>query len=791
MQDFEKLGSFYLGKRHDLEAGETTDELLLYDAKDLTTHAICVGMTGSGKTGLCMSLLEEAAIDGIPAIVIDPKGDLGNLMLTFPELRGKDFRPWINEDDARRKQQTPDDYAEAQAQLWKKGLASWGQDGERIRKMRDAAELDIYTPGSEAGIPVSILSSFGAPPEEVRSDGDLMRERVSSTVTSLLGLMGIKADPIQSREHIVLSLIFDRLWREGTDLDLGSLIEAIQNPPIQRVGVLELDSFYPAKERFELAMQLNNLLAAPGFQGWLTGVPLDIQQLLYTPEGKPRVAIFSIAHLSDEERMFFVSLLLNQFIGWMRSRPGTTSLRALLYMDEIFGFIPPTAEPPSKKPFLTLLKQARAYGVGVVMATQNPVDLDYKGLSNTGTWFLGRLQTERDKMRVLEGLEGAASGGTFDKQAMEQRLAGMGKRVFMMHNVHEAEPVVFHTRWAMSYLRGPLARQQIKRLMDGRREQTLSATPQATEKPKSGTAAVSRPALPPGVPQFFVPDREGAESLVYRPHLLGMARVRYADRKTKRIKHTDDIVLALPVTDDDTDVNWERASELDLIREDLEPSPDGEATYVGVMAAAENPRSYISWKKSLSNSLYRNRSCDLYRSEILDVNSEPGEMESDFRIRLAELARERRDGLTDKLRKKYARRKARLEERIRKSEQAVEKEKGQASSQKVQTAISFGTTILSAFLGRKAFSLGTLGRARSAARGVGRASKETQDIARAEENLASLVSQLEELNQELQDEIDTMEDRNDPLTEKLETTSLRPRRADVDVQLVALAWKAD
>ncbi len=295
-------------------------------------------------------------------------------------------------------------------------------------------------------------------------------------MTSLLGLVGVEADPVKSREHILVSTILRVAWTEGRDLDLAGLIQQIQSPPVKRVGVLDVEAFFPSKDRFALAMTLNNLLAAPGFAAWMEGEPLDVQSLLYTPEGKPRVSIFSIAHLGDAERMFFVSLLLNQMVGWMRNQSGTTSLRALVYMDEIFGYFPPVANPPSKQPLLTLLKQARAFGVGVVLATQNPVDLDYKGLSNAGTWFIGRLQTERDKARVLDGLEGAAAGagGRFDRGKMEETIAGLGNRIFLMNNVHEDAPVVFETRWAMSYLRGPLTRDQIKTLMDGRRGGTES-----------------------------------------------------------------------------------------------------------------------------------------------------------------------------------------------------------------------------------------------------------------------------------------------------------------------------
>ncbi|MGH7214142.1 MAG: ATP-binding protein, partial [Tepidisphaeraceae bacterium] len=487
--DFEKLGQFYLGRPYDLTHKKLLDGLVLYDSKDLVTHAVCVGMTGSGKTGLCLSLIEEAAIDGIPCIAIDPKGDLPNLLLTFPELRPQDFSPWINEDDARRKGVSPRDYAAQQSEMWRKGLASWGQDGQRIAKLRASADFAIYTPGSSAGISVSILKSFAAPSREILDDAELLSERVRTTATSLLGLLGVDADPVQSREHILLSTILAHAWKAGQDLDLASLIQQIQQPPVQRVGVIDLESFYPQKDRFALAMRLNNLMAAPGFESWMSGEALDVGALLHTAAGKPRVSIFSIAHLSDAERMFFVSLLLNQILGWTRSQSGTTSLRAIVYMDEIFGYFPPVANPPSKAPLLTLLKQARAFGVGVVLATQNPVDLDYKGLSNCGTWFVGRLQTERDKARVLDGLEGAAASASarFDRREMEEMLAGLGSRVFLLNNVHEDEPVVFETRWAMSYLRGPITREQLA---------LLKPAPAATPATASAADSTNIDALP-------------------------------------------------------------------------------------------------------------------------------------------------------------------------------------------------------------------------------------------------------------------------------------------------------
>ena len=465
--DFEKLGAFYLGKEYDVANDKLLDRLLMYDARDLTTHAVCVGMTGSGKTGLCIDLLEEAGIDHVPAIIIDPKGDMTNMLLTFPELRPEDFRPWINVDDARRKGLTEDAFAAQQGELWRNGLAQWGQDGARIQMLRESADFVIYTPGSDAGVPVSILQSFAAPALSWDTEAELLRERIQGTVSALLGLVGVDADPVRSREHILLSNLFEHFWRQGEDLDLPKLVRSIQNPPIRQLGVFDVDTFFPQKDRFELAMSLNNIIAAPGFQSWLQGQPLDVAGFLATPSGKPRHSIFYIAHLSDPERMFFVTMLLNQVITWVRTQPGTTSLRALLYMDEIFGFFPPVANPPSKQPMLTLLKQARAFGVGVVLTTQNPVDLDYKGLTNAGTWFIGRLQTERDKMRLLDGVESASSeaGQILNRAELSRIISALGKRVFLLHNVHEETPVVFQTRWAMSYLRGPLTRPQVRELM--------------------------------------------------------------------------------------------------------------------------------------------------------------------------------------------------------------------------------------------------------------------------------------------------------------------------------------
>lgn len=797
MEDYEKLGAFYLGKVYDLKKKAIKDELLLYDSKDLTTHAVCVGMTGSGKTGLCISLIEEAAIDGVPAILIDPKGDLGNLMLTFPSLKAKDFLPWINQDEARQKNLSPEAYAEKQAALWTKGLADWGQGGDRLKRLREAAEVLIYTPGSNAGLPVSILNSFAAPGAEILKDGDLLRDRISTTVSSLLGLIGVEADPIQSKEHILLSNILEAAWRAGKDLDLAELIQQVSSPPITKVGVLDIETFYPSKERFALVMALNNLLASPGFESWLEGTPLDIGQILYTQSGKPRIAIFSIAHLSDPERMFFVSLLMNQVLGWMRTQSGTNSLRAIVYMDEIFGYLPPIANPPSKLPMLTLLKQARAFGVGMVFATQNPVDLDYKALSNTGTWFIGRLQTERDKARLLDGLESASGSAKLDRKQIERIISDLDSRIFLLNNTHEDAPELFHTRWALSYLRGPLTRDQIGTLMQDRKSQTAEA---ATSSSTAGVVVAGaqakdtddqQPALPPDIQQYFIPARGSApakSSLLYHPMVLGAANVHFSDTKTK-LDHTQKLVFTTAVTDKAIPVSWESAEALSLPPNDLEKKARASARFGQLPSIAAKSKQYAAWAKDFNTWLYNSQRLELLKSPSLGAVSNPGEDERDFRIRLGQIAREERDEISEALRKKYAPKIDTLQKRLRKAEMTLEKQEEQAKQAKLQTAVSVGTTLLGAFTGRKVLSKTNINKAGTTIRRVGRASDEAKDVDRAEENVAALQDQLKEMEAEFQKEIASLEDRFDPLSETLEAISFKPKKTDIQVQLLALAWQ--
>jgi hypothetical protein len=775
MQDFEKLGAFYLGRIYDVSARRTTTEPLLYDSKDLVTHAVCVGMTGSGKTGLCIDLLEEAAIDSVPAIAIDPKGDISNLLLQFPDLKPEDFAPWVNEGDAAQ-----------QAETWRKGIEHWGQTPERIRKLQDSADFAVYTPGSSAGRTLSVLRSF-APPTGT-DDREVLRDRISGTASAVLSLLGIEAEPLKSREHILLSNIFDAAWTDGRELEVQDLIHQIQAPPMTKVGVVDLEAFYPAKERFELSMSLNGLIASPGFEAWLEGEPLDVTRLLHTPEGKPRISVISISHLSDSERMFFVTLLLNEILAWTRTQSGTPSLRAIVYMDEIFGYFPPTANPPSKKPLLTLLKQARAFGVGVVLATQNPVDLDYKGLANAGTWFIGRLQTERDKQRLIEGLEGASlsSGVSFDRARMEEILAGLGKRIFLMNNVHDDAPVLFESRWALSYLRGPLTRAQIKALTKPAPGAAPAPTTTATQRRTPSSQAAERPVLPPEVPQAYIPVRRSQESLTYHPVLLGSAQIRYVDTKAK-IDFLEDKVFLTPVRDDSLPVQWEECSEAKIDPSDLESAPVDGATFATLPAAASKAKSYAGWRKDFVTWIYGHRQLNVYRSEVLKTSSQPNESEGDFRIRLQQTTREERDRAVEKLRLKYQPKVVTLQDRLRRSQQAVEREQQQSQSQTLDTVVSVGSGILGALFGRKKLATAATGAVRSA----GRIRKEAGDVSRAEETVEAVTQQLADLEAQLESEVQGLQAQYDTASVSVEALAIKPKKTNINVRLFTLAWAPD
>ena len=614
-------------------------------------------MTGSGKTGLCLTLLEEAAIDGLPAIAIDPKGDLGNLLLTFPDLKPADFRPWIDADEAARKGQSPDDYAAATAKRWHDGLAEWGQDPRAIARFRSSVDLAIYTPGSRPGLPLAVLRSFDAPPKSIASDPEALRERVTAAVSGLLALLGLEADPLRSREHILIANILGACLERRPQPGHGWPGAEIQSPALEKVGAVDLETFFPAKERFALAMSLNNLLASPAAAAWMEGEPLDIGRLLFTREGRPRLSVISIAHLSDNERMFFVTVLLNEMIAWMRTQSGTSSLRALLYMDEVFGYFPPTANPPSKTPMLTLLKQAAPPWPGRCAGNAE----------SSGSGLQRPLERWNLVLRTIANRTGQSSraGGpgrsvgrgrhNFDREAMANALSAPRESVFLMNNVHDDHPVVFQVRWTLSYLRAD-RREQIQTLMAPLKK--LAAPPTtsgvaATTRPKEAeTASGPRPLLPPGIAEFFLASRQSpsAGKLVYRPALVGRAKVHFVDAKTG----TDvwqKVTLLAPAVDQAADSVWEQAkpSEEDL---ELEQAPENEIGFAPLASDSGTHKSYTSWATALKSHLYREQTLSLWKCAQPKASSRPDEDETAFRLRLSQSARETRDSQVEELSKR-------------------------------------------------------------------------------------------------------------------------------------------
>lgn len=791
---FEKLASFYLGRHFDLRTGQLRDDLLMYDSKDLCTHGLCVGMTGSGKTGLCLALLEEAAIDGIPAICLDPKGDLANLMLAFPQLRPSDFLPWLEKDDADRKGISLEALAAETAAQWKAGLESWGQTPARIQRFKDAVDIALYTPGSSAGLPLTVLKSFDAPPQPLLDDADAMRERVTGAASGLLTLMGIDADPLLSSEHILVSSILNHCWRQGKNVSVTDLIGLIQRPPISRIGVLDLDSFMPPAARARVAMQLNSLLASPAFSTWLEGEALSISRLLYTSEGKPRVSILSIAHLSEHERMFFVTILLNELVAWMRTQSGSRSLRAIFYMDEVFGYFPPSAVPPSKPPMLTLLKQARAYGLGIMLATQNPVDLDYKGLSNIGTWFLGRLQTERDKARVLAGLEGAAvqSGAQFDRAEMEQTLAALGNRVFLMNNVHDDGPTVFQSRWAMSFLAGPMARDRIAKLMASRKgaDNPIDRRQDPADEPVRAAIAVSnRPVVPSGVSERFMAlsIRPASSSrCIYRPAVVADGSVHYV-RAAANLDRWVDVRRLIPC-DDGLPVNlWEASVALD--NDDVfSDQPEQAFAFVDLPDELRGLATYQKIDKHFKEYLYRHYRQTVYLCRSLGEYAPATCTVGEARIHFTQGLRERRDLESEKVRDKFAARAKALESKIRVAADRLTKERAEFRNASVDSAISIGSTIVGAFFGKKLGSRSQVAKTSTALRGATKATRAKGDVTRAEESIRQLELDLQDLEQELSNALAEIATRYDVAKVELEESSVSPRKGDLKTSPPILLW---
>lgn len=807
MEIQEQLASFYLGSEYELGKGQSRGRPVYYDARDLTTHGVIVGMTGSGKTGLGVILLEEATLDGIPSLVIDPKGDMTNLLLTFPELRPQDFQPWVNPDDARRKEMELDAYAVRTADQWRKGLADSGQGPDRIRRLKEAADFVIYTPGSSAGRPMSILHALEAPSLSWDTDGELLRDKIESVVSALLALVGIEADPVRSREHILLSNLLEQAWRAGQDMDLTQLILRVQKPPFTQLGVFPVNTFFPEKDRLELAMRLNGLVASPAFADWIKGQPLDVEALLHSPSGRPQVSILYIAHLSEAERQFFVTLLLEQVVTWVRAQSGTTSLRALLYMDEVFGYLPPhPANPPTKKPMLTLLKQARAFGLGLVLATQNPVDLDYKALSNAGTWFIGRMQAERDKQRLLDGLEGVQSGGGFSRTEFDRMISSIQPRVFLLHNVHEDRPIVFQSRWAMSYLRGPLTRLQVRELVGGREAAAPAAVPARAEALAQAepTAPYSRvpPQLPPSVRQLFLPVRvslpaalrqlagrrnmparafaEAQGVLVYEPALLGLATLHFAHAASRQT-YTQEVAYLLPMEGADK-IDWSEG-QAQVEARDLKDDAEPHALFAELPADLGSASRFSALKKEFGDHLFYNSSLTLRYNPYLKLYSAPDETDKAFRRRCREAVEKARDAEARKLQAQYQTQIDRLKERLRREERELEEDRREYDARKQEELLSGAETVLSVLTGRR------VTRGLSGASRKHRLSQQAKaDLKESEEAIRDLQDQIREIENQLKQQLEELNARWGERIDQVEEIQVRPRRADIQINLFALAW---
>ena len=835
---------FYLGRAYDPGTKTTTTEKVFYDPADLTTHAVVSGMTGSGKTGLCITLLEEAALAGIPAIIIDLKGDLTNLVLHFPNLAPQDFQPWIDPETARRAGKSLEQLSMDAADSWRQGLNEWGMAEEKVLALKNAAYYTIYTPGSDSGIPVSVLSSLAAPGLEWKENRETLREKIASTVTALLGLVGYEdIDPIRSREHILLANIFESYWNRGQDLELTELILQTQNPSFEKLGAFPVDTFFPARDRMELAMALNNILAAPAFEVWREGQVLDIKSMLYTEDNRPRHNIFYLAHLSDAERMFFITLLLSAVESWMRTQSGATSLRALLYMDEIFGYLPPQRNPPSKQPLLRMLKTARAFGLGLLLATQNPVDVDYKGLSNAGTWFIGKLQTEQDKNRLLDGLE-SASGG-LPRLVIDKLISSLGKRVFVLHNVHAREPVLFQSRWAMNFLAGPMTRAQIPALnrLAGaklaepeidlgatRPNQPLGATmlsssladtsahpsvaAQTLEPstvmenaplrrstlPHSAPAdgSVTKPPIPAWIKEYYLPQNYSLpeafsaagqvmpaevtmEGVIYRPSLLASAHVRILDRK---LGVDNEIVRTILAKDLEKrgSVRWEDRIYFGPSLENVETNPDPSARFGMIDIPLNDTKLMTALQKDFTDWVYRSTSVKARANQTLKVFAGPDVSQAEFMKACADAARDARDAEIAKKTATIDRQIKTLEDRMMREERELREDETELSHRKMEETGAHFENLTGIF---------SKGRTRRLSNSLSKRRLAEQAKADVEESRAAIddfKSQMAELEKHRQEIITEIHDKWAEVVSNTTEVNVVPKKSDVFVTLFGVAW---
>ncbi len=791
-------GRLFLGETTD-DAHARTGEQILVDPSDLTTHGVIVGMTGSGKTGLGVAVLEETLLQGVPTLVLDPKGDLGNLLLTFPDLDAESFAPWVEGDDAA-----------TVATAWSEGLASWGIDGTRLQALRDAADFTIYTPGSTSGVPLNVIGGLQRPAEG--TDDETIVDEINGYVSGLLGLVGIDADPLSSREHILLSNLIRNAWDSGIDLDLATLVGQVQTPPIRKLGVFQLDEFFPPADRTKFAMRLNGLLASPAFAAWGEGQALDMDALLF-PGGRPGCAIVSLAHLSDEERQFVVTLVLSQLITWMRRQPGTDQLRVLVYFDEVVGYVPPTAVPPAKGPILTLLKQARAFGVGLVLATQNPVDVDYKALSNAGTWMVGRLQTEQDTARLLEGL--SAADGSVDTASLAPTIAGLAKREFLLRRAGSSGVKKFTSRWAMSYLRGPLTREQISTLMTGRTSKpTPAAAAPATQA--AATPAAAPASAEPAPAPATAPATDGDTTPVM-PNVAESIPVRWLDPAATWATqlgadptsntYAPALVATVDLLFDDTRAQLRETQQFEGVLFPLSDPPvagevvavdhdprdfltdaPADATYRVTAAKLSTKALYSTVRKDLIDHLFRTWTVTLSTNPQLKLVSRPGESAEEFAARCDAAADEGADAATAVVAKRLEAKIARARDGLAAAEDKVTQAEAAASSRRNDELLSGAGDLLGAVFGGRRSARSIANKVGAVTRRRGRSAEAAKRTETASNRVEEKADALAALEAELADSIAAIADEWDAKAVAIEPLEIPLEKSDITVSDLSLVW---
>ncbi len=794
-------GELFVGEQVDAASGDRSGNPVLLDSADFTTHGVIVGMTGSGKTGLGVVLLEEALLSGVPVLAIDPKGDLGNLALTFPDLAPSDFEPWMDEGTARVKDTTTAEMAADTAELWKNGLGSWGLTGDDVGALGKAANPVIYTPGSTHGVAVNALGRLSVPATD---DPGARQDEVDATVSGLLGLIGIESDPLSGREHILMANLITRAWDAGQDLDLPTLLGQLLDPPMRKLGVLDLDTFFPAKDRQGLVMKLNGLLASPSFAAWAEGEPLDMDTMLWDADGNARAAVVSLGHLDEAERHFSVTLILSRLISWMRAQPGTGELRVLVYIDEVMGLAPPNGNPSPKKPILTLLKQARAFGVGLVLSTQNPVDLDYKAISNAGTWMIGRLQTEQDKNRLIDGLR-SADGGV-DISQVEAMISGLDKRQFVLRTTRSSDLPLFTTRWAMSYLAGPLTRSQIGELMAGRQAPAIAAATGGGAAASGAAAAAPAPTepeladnestVPPNLPgsievRYVVKaapwlDQVGAsaDGTKLTPAVAARVDLLFDDTKSK-LRHTEEWEAIVPLRGTSIDLDDAIAVDFD----DRDFSTDAPEGAIFVLPDFDiTAKAMKAAQTDLKNLLYTEETISLLHNAPLKLWSRPGESADDFAARCEAAADEGADEEGAKIRTKLEKKYDQVQTALAKAEDRVIELETQAKGRKTQNVIDIGSSILGGLLGGRRKTRSMASAARRAASGSRQSGSIESRLESARNRVAEKIEDLDQLEADLQDAVIEIDDEWTEKAAEVETIEVPLEKTDITIDDFWLIW---